>query len=272
MFTFVRAESVLIWGRVKYGRVERQGGTALLGKGMLEMGYWSMQPVGRALVFFNFSPHVITWTSLGFGIGAGIALANGRFGLGAVLGTVSAFLDTLDGMVARLKGIDSNKGGLLDSSVDRYSEFFFLAGLIMYYREIPVLMALGLAGIIGSFMVSYSTAKAEGFGVQAPKTIMRRPERAFYLILGAALAPLSIRWLETPDLYPVAIGFPVVASMIMVGVLSNIVAVHRLFGIVDRIREKERRVQQLAIQSNTQAAQSQEVKRARSKLPSSADL
>jgi phosphatidylglycerophosphate synthase len=115
----------------------------------------------------------------------------------------------------------------------------FLGGLIIYYREIPVLMILAMAALIGSFMVSYSSAKAEALQVSPPKGSMRRPERALYLILGAALSPVTIPWWEATRDFPVAIGHPMVAALTLVAVLSNVSAVERLVAIAKAMRQRE---------------------------------
>ena len=83
-----------------------------------------------------------------------------------------------------MTGVSSDAGEVLDAAVDRYVEFFFLGGLMIYYRDIAALLILTLFALVGSFMVSYSSAKAEALHVPAPKGSMRRPERAVYLTAG----------------------------------------------------------------------------------------
>jgi phosphatidylglycerophosphate synthase len=80
---------------------------------------------------------------------AGIFLARGHFGFGAMCATVCGLLDSVDGMVARLSGVASDAGEVLDAAIDRYVEFFFLAGLIIYYREQPALQLLALLALLG---------------------------------------------------------------------------------------------------------------------------
>jgi phosphatidylglycerophosphate synthase len=226
-------------GRAQFDRVDKQGASALLSKEMMEAFYWFLQPLGKFLVYCRITPNGISWASFAFGVLAGLCLAFGHFGSGAAFACVSAVMDSLDGLVARMSGTSSDAGEVLDAAVDRYAEFMFLGGLIIYYREIPVLMVLTLAALIGSFMVSYSTAKAEALQVSPPKGSMRRPERAFYLILGAALSPVTIPWWEATREFPVAIGHPMVAALTLVAVLSNFSAVERLVAIAKAMRERE---------------------------------
>ncbi len=129
---------LLTHGRAEFDRVNKQGGSVLLGKGLMEMAYWSLQPVARLLVILHISPNQLSWASLVLGGMAGASLSYGYFGFAALFATYSAFLDTLEGMVARMTEVASDAGEVLDAAVDRYVEFFFLAGLVLYYAPVPL--------------------------------------------------------------------------------------------------------------------------------------
>ena len=243
MFSY--AVKVLLQGKTQYDRVEKQGGSALLSKGLMEMAYWGLQPVGDLLIFLRLSPNAISTLSFVFGGLTGIALAFGHFGSAGFLSTISSLMDSLDGMVARKTGVASDSGEVLDAAVDRYVEFFFFAGLIVYYREIPWLVILSSFALLGSFMVSYSTAKAEALHVTPPRGNMRRTERALYLTLGAILSPISIQSYEVPaayishSLYPIEIGYPMVFALFLVAVFANRSALQRLASIAHQVKARE---------------------------------
>lgn len=239
VLTVAYAVRLLIKGRAHFARVDKQGGSALLSKGVMEMAYWWLQPMARTLVAFGVTPNMISWASLVFGLFAGICLAFGHFGFGGGFALCSGFLDSLDGMVARLTGASSDAGEVLDATVDRYAEAFFISGLIIYYRDIPVLQVLSLLALMGSFMVSYSSAKAEALQVDPPKGSMRRPERAVYLTLGAILSPITIAEYEYVRDYPIAIGFPMVISLGLIAVLANASAIERMAAIAKEMRRRE---------------------------------
>lgn len=230
---------VLFRGRAQFDRVNRQGGSVLLGKSLMEMAYWSLQPLARVLISLHITPNMISWASLVLGGIAGVALGYGYFGFAALSATCSAFMDSLDGMVARQTGLASDSGEVLDAAIDRYVEFFYLSGLVIYYREVPALQLVSLFALMGSFMVSYSTAKAEALHVPPPPGIMRRPERAFYLILGAALSPIPIPWLEAAFPSAIPLAFPMVLAVFFVAILGNISAIERLYTIGRAIRLRE---------------------------------
>lgn len=231
---------IAVKGRAHFDRIDRQGGSRLLTKGTMELGYWILQPVARLLVFLRVRPNLVSWSSLAFGIVAGACLALGHFGFGAVFATISGFLDSLDGMVARSSGVASDAGEVLDAVVDRYVEFFFLSGLAVYYRQIPLLQVLALLALLGTFMVSYSTAKAEALRVDPPKGSMRRPERAVYLILGAALSALTIPWLETRAESGIHIGYPMVAALGLVALVANVSSIERFWSVATAVRRREK--------------------------------
>jgi phosphatidylglycerophosphate synthase len=239
LLTAAYAIRLLIKGRAHFARVDKQGGSALLSKGLMEMAYWWLQPIGKALVALGVTPNMISWASLVFGLLAGVCLAFGHFGFGGAFALVSGFLDSLDGMVARMTGLSSDAGEVLDATIDRYAEAFFISGLIVYYRDIPVLQILALLALMGSFMVSYSSAKAEALHVDPPKGSMRRPERAVYLTLGAILSPITIAEWEYVRDYPIAIGFPMVIALGLIAVLANASAIERMAAIAKEMRKRE---------------------------------
>jgi phosphatidylglycerophosphate synthase len=233
-------------GKSHFKRVDSQGGSALLSKGLMEMAYWGLQPVGDLLIFFGFTPNGISLLSFGFGAMAGVALAFGHFGSAGFFSAISSLLDALDGMVARKTGVASDSGEVLDAAVDRYVEFFFMAGLIVYYRDIPWLVLLSLSALLGAFMVSYSTAKAEALHVTPPRGNMRRSERALYLTLGAVLSPISIQSYELSSSYPVSyspypidIGYPMVFALFLVAIFANMSAYQRLNAIAQELKTNE---------------------------------
>jgi len=237
-------------GRAHFERLDRQGGSRLLSKRVMEFSYWGLDPMARLLVRLEVRPNQITWASLVLGFCAGACLALGHFGFGAIFATVSALLDSLDGMVARLSSVASESGEILDAAVDRYVEYFFLAGLVFYYREFALGQALALFALLGSFMVSYSSAKAEALSVEPPRGSMRRPERAVYLISGAALSALTVPFLENSARFAPPLAYPMIAALALVAIVANFSAILRLRAIAIGLRLR-RQPQQDAPQAGT---------------------
>lgn len=214
-------------------RVSKIGGTALVGRGVMDATYWAIEPLVRGLAALGITPNGLTWSALVLGLGAGVALAVGWFGLATLLATMSTIGDILDGQLARLTKSGSDRGELLDAAVDRYTEFAFLAGLVIFLRTSEWQMALALAATLASFMVSYASAKAEALQVAPPRGLMRRHERATYLIAGIGLTPLV-----GPAL--AARGLPYVTTCLIalgaVALFGNLAAVLRLVRIGRALR------------------------------------
>lgn len=220
-------------GAVHADRVTRIGGNALVGRGIMDATYWAIEPLVRALVRLGVTPNGLTLGSLVVGVGAGVALGFGWFGLACLLGTMSTIGDILDGQVARLTNTGSARGELLDAAVDRYTEFAWLAGIALLVRESWWQLGLVLAAFLASFMVSYASAKAEALGVTPPRGLMRRHERALYFIAGAGLSPLLGPTLVGHD-WPYAT--PALVGLALVAVIGNPAAVLRLVRIGRAIR------------------------------------
>jgi phosphatidylglycerophosphate synthase len=222
------ARRVLLHQRAaRFARVDADGGSALLGQGAMNVFHWALQPLGAACVALGIGANTITFVSLILGVAAGVALADGMFGLGALLSGISSMCDALDGLVARKTGTASDSGEVFDAAVDRYVELFFLGGLAYFYRDQPWSLVACVAALGGSFMVSYATAKAEALHVKAPRGSMRRPERAAYLVAGATLTPL----LESNLSLGTATLTPMLAAVVLVAVVANYSAAARLFAI-----------------------------------------
>ncbi len=226
---------VALRGRASSERVEREGKSALVGKSAMELFHWVIEPCGAACERLGVTANAVTWGSLVLAIGAGAALARGHMGIGAALATVSAAGDALDGAIARRTKTASDAGEVLDAAIDRYGEFAFLAGLAFWFRAAPALLGLTLLAVLASFMVSYSTAKAEALQLEAPRGSMRRTERAVVTIVGAALSPLAAAANPAWSLAPIVIAVGVVA------VVGNVSAVRRLVAIARAARLRSER-------------------------------
>ena len=194
--------------------------SSLLGRGAIEATYWAIKPLTRRLVGDGVSANAITGASVAFGGAAGVALSSGHFGLGAWFAASSALCDTLDGPVARMSGTASTGGKVLDASMDRYSEYFFLAGLALYFRTNVWMLAVVLLALHGSFMVSFAEAKAEGIA----RGWMGRPDRAALLIAGAVLSALAGAFEVSRGVMHV----PLLAALFVDSLGANISAARRI--------------------------------------------
>lgn len=97
-----------------------------------------------------------------------------------------SIFDMLDGQVARLGNMASVFGAMYDSVLDRYCELFTLGGTAYYFMQIGNLWGalITFLALVGSIMVSYVRARAEGLGIECKIGFMQRPERVVVLTLG----------------------------------------------------------------------------------------
>jgi CDP-diacylglycerol---glycerol-3-phosphate 3-phosphatidyltransferase len=174
-------------------RVMKQ--TARLGKrrSELTMDDWLraqavgiVHPMAEGLARLKLHPNTITLLGFALNVVAGLVVATGRLGLGAAIMLVASGTDALDGALARMTSQQSRFGAFLDSTLDRLSEGAVLLGLLTWWvqqREdvgaLVVMMAL-----MGSVMVSYTRARAEGVGYACKVGLLTRPIRVILLGLG----------------------------------------------------------------------------------------
>jgi phosphatidylglycerophosphate synthase len=113
------------------------------------------------------------------------------FWLGAVLFVVGSVLDILDGALARAGGKTTPFGAFIDSTTDRVSEGFMLGaiGLVLTRDGSEVGVGLTVAALAGSFLVSYTRARAEALGLRGDVGIGSRAERVVVITAGLVLAP-----------------------------------------------------------------------------------
>jgi CDP-diacylglycerol--glycerol-3-phosphate 3-phosphatidyltransferase len=202
--------------------------SVVLPRAVLDRALWCLDHVARALIALGVTANAITLFSVVLAAVGGVLLAFGHFGYAAIAMVVASLGDALDGLVARRTRTASVGGALLDASVDRYEEFFFLGGLAVFFRQWPVALVLTLFALAGSFMISYGSAKAEALGVAVPPSAMRRAERAVCLCGGALLAtPCDwvARSAALPDWLRVV---PVLVALGLIAVVANVSAILRL--------------------------------------------
>lgn len=160
-------------------------------------------PVADFLIRRGISPNQITTVgTVSTVIGGGIYAAGHIHVAGWVVG-LSALCDLLDGAVARRSGKTSVFGAFYDSTLDRVADGVVLGGLMIFFarnavhQAIPFYMSTPMQsvlilGIIGSFLTSYTRARAESLGIDAQVGILPRPERVFLLSAPQAFFGLAL--------------------------------------------------------------------------------
>jgi phosphatidylglycerophosphate synthase len=166
----------------------------------LQLGiYKIIDPFVKVLIKMGLTPNAVTVIGFILNIGVAVVFVVGAeksnrgdlsyVGWAGALILFAGLFDMLDGQVARLGKMSSSFGALLDSVLDRYSELFMFLGICYYLISHHYFMSslFAFIGLIGSMMVSYTRARAEGLGIECKGGLMQRPER-IVLIGTSALA------------------------------------------------------------------------------------
>ena len=213
--------------------------------------YKIINPVVHGMIKVGITPNFITTTGLVMNIvaacvfvyagmykpgelvyvgwGGGIVLFGGRNDLAIVgwAGGVILFaglFDMMDGRVARLGNMSSKFGALYDSVLDRYSEMVTLFGVFYYLILQGYLWGsmITFVALVGSLMVSYVRARAEGLGLECKVGFMQRPERVVLTSLGALFCGI---FSDCEAFDPMLI---LIVPMVVIAVLANLTAFARI--------------------------------------------
>jgi len=158
---------------------------------------WSvgfLEPIARLIGRTGISPNLVTLIGASLNLGVAWVLAQGYMRIGGFLVPLVALFDALDGTLARLTERRSRFGAFLDSTMDRFSEAILFLGLLLFYTRQGARQEILLiyATIVGSLMVSYARARAEGLGLQCKVGLLTRLERVIILTIALVLDQMSI--------------------------------------------------------------------------------
>lgn len=158
----------------------------MLGEWLRSHTRWLIDPLARAISRLGISPNWMTVLGLVANVAVALLIARGHLRIGGVLTALASLFDAFDGALARVSGQTSPFGAFLDSTLDRVSEAVVYLGLLLYYAHQSRRMEIVLiyATIVGSLMVSYARARAEGLGLQCKVGLLTRTERVCLLIIG----------------------------------------------------------------------------------------
>ncbi len=230
----------------------------MLGGYIGEVSQRILNGIVRQLARINPNPNFLSVIGLGINVFAALLYGYGRFFYAGLVMIFANIFDMLDGRVARLTGRVTKFGAFLDSSLDRLSDMVVFLGIIIFYSRdteyhSTLYAALTGAALIGSVMVSYTSARAESLIPKCDVGFLRRPERVVLLIIGS----LTV-WPEAQ--HPLLNKMP--ATIWLMAVLSYWTFAHRLYHTWRQIRELEADAELAALKAGEN--QTQEKKEAQS--------
>jgi CDP-diacylglycerol---glycerol-3-phosphate 3-phosphatidyltransferase len=189
-------------------------------------------PVADLLVRWRVSPNHITTFGTLCTIVAGVIFATGHISTAGWFLGITALFDVLDGTVARRTGRSTVFGAFYDSTLDRVADGFVLGGLAVFYSVNAVhhsatMLSITIAGLIGTFLTSYTRARAESLGIDAKVGIMQRPERVALLAAPQAFFGLALN------------GWVLAGIVTLLSVTAWITAIQRIVYVYNVTRDAD---------------------------------
>jgi len=153
----------------------------------------------RPMARFGITPNMLTGIGLLLSLLTAVVIAQGFLFIGGLLVLLAGIFDMFDGAMARVQHTATTFGAFFDSTLDRYSESIIMFGLLWYTLQRPTnfrdmfwptsheqiwMISFIYIAIVGSLMVSYTKARAEGLGIECKIGLLARPERVILLAIG----------------------------------------------------------------------------------------
>ncbi len=213
-----------------------------------ELAYKVLDPFVKLLIKLGITPNMVTMLGFLLTVASTVVLIYGAemgdrnnhryIGMAGIIILIAGAMDMVDGRLARVNNQAQPFGALFDSVIDRYSELIMFFGFCYYTVNQGYLLTsiFCFFAMIGSIMVSYTRARAEGLGVVASVGLMQRPERVV-LVAFASIATsiisnkigaefrINVDWLPQP-LYETISVFS--WSIFFLAVSANMTAIKRL--------------------------------------------
>jgi CDP-diacylglycerol--glycerol-3-phosphate 3-phosphatidyltransferase len=196
-------------------------GDSLVPTWVKEAGRAILSPIVRLALALHLTANTVTFLGFAIVILAAAVITSGGLLAGALILAGGSLLDAVDGAIARANGGGTAFGGFLDSTLDRAGEAILYLSIAAYYLAgpaptWPVLAAV--AALAGSFLVSYSRARAEGIGVSASIGLAPRTERLVLVVAGLGLAGLGI-------------GIALVGALWIIAILTVATTIQRIWHV-----------------------------------------
>ena len=191
-------------------------------------GIWDkgMKPVGGFIGRSGVTPNQITLLGVVVQAVVSYLIVRDRLTEAGFVLIAAALLDTVDGAVAKARGLTSKFGAFLDSTMDRLSDALVFLPIAWLYLAEPAadradqewVAAVAFAALVLSFLVSYAKARAEGLGFDCNVGLIERAERLIIMIVA----------LVFNDLLPAALVVLALASLVTL--VQRMVHVHKQAG------------------------------------------
>jgi CDP-diacylglycerol--glycerol-3-phosphate 3-phosphatidyltransferase len=142
------------------------------------------------LIESRLTPNAISVAGLLGNLVAAVLILEHHFVLAGIAFILGSVCDMMDGRYSRMSGKGTPFGAFLDSTLDRIEEGVVLAAVAAWFAESGDELAVGatVLTVVGSYMVSYTRARAEALGVECKVGIASRAVRVVILSAGLVFA------------------------------------------------------------------------------------
>jgi CDP-diacylglycerol--glycerol-3-phosphate 3-phosphatidyltransferase len=206
----------------RQGAHDLRRGDSVLPEWLKEAGRAVLRPIVGMALALRITANTVTVIGLVITAAAAIVITQGWLVAGALILLAGSLLDAVDGALARATGGGTSFGSFLDSTLDRASEAILFLGIAGYYLATsdapttPVMLAM--MALTGSFLVSYSRARAEGIGLSASVGLAPRTERLVLIIAGIGLAGLGL-------------GQALIGALVLIAALTAATVIQRIWHV-----------------------------------------
>jgi CDP-diacylglycerol--glycerol-3-phosphate 3-phosphatidyltransferase len=177
------------------------------------------------LIESRLTPNAISITGLVGNLIAAVLILEEHFVLAGVAFILGSLCDMFDGRYSRMSGKGTPFGAFLDSTLDRVEEGVVLAAVAAWFAKNSneVAVAGTVIAVVGSYMVSYTRARAEALGVECKVGIASRAVRVVILSVGLVFAAGEL----IPDLDLLEPAIYVMAALTVFTALQRVLHVRR---------------------------------------------
>ncbi|KGF36020.1 CDP-alcohol phosphatidyltransferase family protein [Hoylesella buccalis] len=201
--------------------------------------YTLINPIIKGMIKIGITPNMVTTIGFVGNVFAAflfihasqltpLSMGFSWIGWGGAILLFSGLFDMMDGRLARLGNMSTTFGAFWDSTLDRYSELFSLFGITLYLMTASGIWVgvITFLALVGSIMVSYVRARAEGLGIECKVGLMQRPERVVVTALAAIITGMTsnLWWL--------------IGGMTLIAVLANITAFWRVAHCYKQLKDR----------------------------------
>ncbi len=214
--------------RYRFAGEHLRSGETVIGSQLRPVVGRIADPLVNLLLRLGVTPNAVTAAGTLGVVGAALGFfPRGEFLIGAYLIAFFVLTDTIDGALARKKGISSSFGGWLDSTCDRIADGAIFVGLALYFADQrdQTMLAVTLFVLVSSGIVSYEKARAEGLGLTCDVGIAERPERLILVLVATGFVGMG----APAELIDGALWL--LAALTLVTVVQRLVEVRRQAGL-----------------------------------------